>query len=67
MSAQLLTYATEDQIKACVPLGRLGEARDMGGVTLFLASDAGTWVTGAVIPVDGGTTATPFAMAEGIM
>jgi NAD(P)-dependent dehydrogenase (short-subunit alcohol dehydrogenase family) len=38
------------------PLGRLGEPEDLCGAALFLASDAANWITGAVLPVDGGLT-----------
>ncbi len=37
-----------------IPLGRVGSEQDMQGLSLFLASRAGDYVTGAVIPVDGG-------------
>ena len=37
-----------------IPLGRLGEARDVAGAFLFLASDLSAYVTGAVIDVNGG-------------
>ena len=43
-----------DTIVAACPLGRIGEPEDMAGVALYLASRAGAYVTGAVIPVDGG-------------
>ena len=43
-----------EQIAASAPLRRIGRADDMAGVAVFLASRAGSYVTGAVIPVDGG-------------
>ncbi len=47
-----------DQIRAGNPLGRIGEPGDMAGVAIYLASRAGAYVTGAVIPVDGGMSTT---------
>ena len=41
-------------ILAQVPLGRLASAEEVAGVVAFLASDAADYITGAVIPVDGG-------------
>ena len=43
-----------DEIARMSPLGRIGRADDMAGTAVFLASRAGAYVTGAVIPVDGG-------------
>jgi NAD(P)-dependent dehydrogenase (short-subunit alcohol dehydrogenase family) len=40
-------------IRSC-PLGRIGEPEDMAGIAIYLASRAGAYVTGTVIPVDGG-------------
>lgn len=40
-----------------IPLGRIGEADDIAAATLFLASDEAKYITGAVLPVDGGRTA----------
>jgi 3-oxoacyl-[acyl-carrier protein] reductase len=40
-----------------VPLGRIGEAHDMTGAALFLASDDASYITGDVIKIDGGMTA----------
>lgn len=37
-----------------IPLGRMGEADDIANAALFLASDLASYITGAVIPVDGG-------------
>jgi beta-ketoacyl ACP reductase len=42
------------EIKAQVPLGRLATTDELAGIVTFLASDAAAYVTGAVIPVDGG-------------
>jgi NAD(P)-dependent dehydrogenase (short-subunit alcohol dehydrogenase family) len=39
-----------------VPLGRLGVAEDMAGTAIFLASRAGSYLTGTIIPVDGGVS-----------
>lgn len=52
----------EDEAKAKkfierTALGRLGEPEDIASVIVFLASDAAGYVTGATIPVDGGTSA----------
>ena len=40
-----------------IPCGRLGQPEDIQGVALFLASDASAWITGALIPMDGGNLA----------
>ncbi len=40
-----------------IPVGRLGRPSDIMGLAVFLASDASSWITGAVIPLDGGNTA----------
>lgn len=39
------------------PIGRNGQPRDVTAAILFLASEQASWITGAVLPVDGGVTA----------
>lgn len=41
---------------ATIPLRRLGSTREIGDVVCFLASDRASYVTGTVVPVDGGLT-----------
>jgi NAD(P)-dependent dehydrogenase (short-subunit alcohol dehydrogenase family) len=43
-----------DQIAASAPLKRIGRPDDVAGTAIFLSSRAGAYLTGAVIPVDGG-------------
>ena len=46
----------EPQIKATSPIPRVGEAGELKGVAVFLASDAANYITGQTIIVDGGRT-----------
>jgi len=50
-TARLLAKDAED-----IPLRRVGQPKEIGDVICFLASDRASYVTGAVIPVDGGMT-----------
>ncbi len=58
------TFMTDDQIAASLPqfaaihpLGRNGKPADVVNALLFLASDEASWITGTVLPVDGGVMA----------
>lgn len=47
-------YAQYTEITSRIPKGRWGRPEDLAGIAVFLASDASEYVSGAVIPVDGG-------------
>ena len=44
----------EEQFVSGIPIGRMGQPEDIAGLAVFLASDASAWITGALIPLDGG-------------
>lgn len=57
--SRMTAFATgsDDQAKRVgthVPIGRIGAPDDIAGATLYLCSRAGSYVTGAIIPIDGG-------------
>jgi NAD(P)-dependent dehydrogenase (short-subunit alcohol dehydrogenase family) len=39
-----------------IPLGRIGQPEDLGGLVVFLSSEASNWITGQTIVIDGGQT-----------
>src|SRR2546425_696729 len=49
------------------PLGRVGEPEDIANATMFLASDEASWITGAVLPVDGGLLAGNYRMTRELL
>ena len=46
-----------DRFLSGLPAGRFGTPEDIKGLAVFLASDASSWITGALIPMDGGNLA----------
>ena len=56
MAATLESFG--DQIAASAPLQRIGRPDDVAGTAIFLSSRAGSYLTGTVIPVDGGIATT---------
>ena len=57
--SRMTAFATASDEQAAhvgshVPLGRIGAPDDIAGATLFLCSRAGSYVTGAILPLDGG-------------
>ena len=53
-SIQETDPAQYDQITARIPMGRWGRPEDLQGLAVFLASPAAAYISGAVIPLDGG-------------
>jgi NAD(P)-dependent dehydrogenase (short-subunit alcohol dehydrogenase family) len=59
--SKMMAWALEDParreaVEQEVPLGRIGRPDDVAGLTILLASRAGAYMTGTVIPLDGGIT-----------
>ena len=54
MMAERMTEAFEEKMKAKIPLGRVGKPEDCVGQCLLFASDAGEFLTGHVVGIDGG-------------
>ena len=67
LPAQVMNPGLEERIQADpnlagnflrgIPIGRFGQPDDIKGLATFLASDASAWITGALIPMDGGNLA----------
>ena len=54
LNRDFLLSEAGDKLKRDIPIGRFGQAGDLDGTLLLLASDAGAYITGATIVVDGG-------------
>jgi NAD(P)-dependent dehydrogenase (short-subunit alcohol dehydrogenase family) len=52
MAETLRTFG--EVIKSNVPRGRIGEPEDIAGTCIFLSSRAGAFVTGTILPLEGG-------------
>ncbi len=59
-----LQGAVESQIQGFIPLGRVASLNDIGDVCCFLASDQASYISGAIIPVDGGYLITKAGAAN---
>ena len=49
--------AMKDKWLSGIPRGRMGQPEDIQGLAVLLASDASSWITGTLIPMDGGNLA----------
>ncbi len=49
------TVSLDDRLKDQIPLKRLGTPQDIGNMVVYLAGPAGSWITGSIIVVDGGS------------
>ncbi|MEV0948276.1 SDR family oxidoreductase [Rhodococcus sp. NPDC049939] len=61
--SKMMSYFLDDPesrkaVEGSVPLGRVGTPEDVAGTAIFLSSRAGAYLTGTVIPVDGGISGT---------
>jgi len=63
LTMKATTQAYRDFQIRRIPLGRLGEVSDIAKAALFLCSDDADWITGAILPVDGGLTCCAMTQA----
>jgi len=46
--------ASKEKLEKCIPMGRMGNEKDISGAVIYFCSRAGSWCTGVVLYVDGG-------------
>jgi NAD(P)-dependent dehydrogenase (short-subunit alcohol dehydrogenase family) len=63
--SEMLWSWDADAVGRAHPLQRLGEPEDVARAVVFLLSDAASWITGVVLPVDGGVTGASSGFAMG--
>lgn len=61
--SEMLWASDEEAAASTHPLGRLGTVDDVAGALVYLCSDAASWITGAVLPVDGGVVGASGSLA----
>ena len=64
---QLNTARDYEKLKSFIPLGRNGTIADIASMAVFLASPLASYVTGALIPVDGGHALPGLGIYEAVM
>jgi NAD(P)-dependent dehydrogenase (short-subunit alcohol dehydrogenase family) len=57
MGAYFRLEGVEDALRHLIPLGRVGQAEEVGGVAAYLLSDEAAYISGQILAVDGGATA----------
>jgi NAD(P)-dependent dehydrogenase (short-subunit alcohol dehydrogenase family) len=60
-----LWVADEDAVAKLHPLQRLGTPEDVARAVVFLLSDAASWITGVILPVDGGMSGASAGLPGG--
>ena len=61
---KMMAFVTDDEqrrkaMESTIPLGRIGSPEDIAGLSIFLSSRAGAYLTGCIIPLDGGGLVRP--------